>query len=525
MSEQEEFEFRLRLERERQKPPSKTEMFKRELLGFPLVSVARGVKDVIDTGAEGLATLYDKVRGPTMSGMIAGGEADRVRAMNQAGKAEFDEATKGQVLPKVGRVIGNLAATVPAMNALGAGVGSIAPRLGSAIQTGGMATGAAPVGAAAKAVDLGIRATGGAVAGGASAGMVNPEDVKTGAAVGGAIPLVGPVVKAGAAAAKEALGATTGVGGKAISQAFEAGRQGGKAADDFASAMRGGQAMDDVLAGARANVDAMRQSKQAAYRSGMVDVSKDKTVLSLDGIRKAVADAADSLSFNGVAKDPRAARAVDEARKEVQRWAIKPADQFHTPEGLDALKQRIGSIIESLPMEQRNARRAVQSVYDSVKSEITKQAPGYAKVMDDYSKASQLITEVEKSLLGGQKATADASMRKLQSLMRNNVNTSYGHRDELAQLMIGQGGNDIMPSLAGQSMNSWVPRGIQRATAGGGGATLAALGQLPAAAALAAVSSPRLVGESAYLMGRAATPFERLLGQSVRAAPVIAAQE
>ena len=181
--------------------PSKTELFKREMMGFPLVAIARGVKDVIDTGAEGLATLYDKARGPTLSGMIAGGEADRVRAMNQAGKAEFDEATQGQVMPKVGRVVGNLAATVPAMNALGSGVATVAPRLGAAISSGGMATGAAPAGVAAKAADLGIRATGGAIAGGASAGMVNPEDALAGALIGAAAPVV---VKAAGAAGQSA---------------------------------------------------------------------------------------------------------------------------------------------------------------------------------------------------------------------------------------------------------------------------------------------------------------------------------
>lgn len=176
---------------------SRADFLKRELLRSPPVALARGVKDVIDTGAELLAAGYDKLRGPTQSSLIAGGEADRVRAMNQAGRAEFDAATKGEVLPQVARVGGNLAATVPAVNALGGAVARVMPRLGAAIGSGGLTTGAAPVGVGARAADMGIRAAGGAVGGGLSAGMVSPEDAGTGAAIGAAVP--GVVAAAGKA--------------------------------------------------------------------------------------------------------------------------------------------------------------------------------------------------------------------------------------------------------------------------------------------------------------------------------------
>lgn len=167
---------------------TRADFLKRELLRSPPVAIARGLKDIVDTGAEYLAAGYDKLRGPTQSSLIAGGEADRVRAMNQAGRAEFDEATKGEVLPQVARVGGNLAVTVPAVNALGSAVARVMPRLGAAIGSGGLTTGAAPVGVGARVADMGIRAAGGAVGGGLSAGMVSPEDAGTGALIGGALP-------------------------------------------------------------------------------------------------------------------------------------------------------------------------------------------------------------------------------------------------------------------------------------------------------------------------------------------------
>ena len=64
-------------------------------------------------------------------------------------------------------------------------------RLGNAIATGGMRTGA-PVAntLGAKAADLGIRMAGGAITGGVTAGVVDPEQAGTGAMAGGALPAV-----------------------------------------------------------------------------------------------------------------------------------------------------------------------------------------------------------------------------------------------------------------------------------------------------------------------------------------------
>jgi hypothetical protein len=175
----------------KERAPTRGELVKREILRSPVVAVARGLKDVVDTGAYYLSALGGK------------DEQARVKAMNDAGKAEFDAATEGTVLPKVGRVMGNLAAVVPAVNVLGAGVATVAPRLGAAIQSGGFATGAKPAGMLAKAGDMGIRVAGGAVGGGVSAGMVNPDDVGMGAAIGGVLP---PLV-AGAGAVGRAVAA------------------------------------------------------------------------------------------------------------------------------------------------------------------------------------------------------------------------------------------------------------------------------------------------------------------------------
>jgi len=149
--------------------------------GFGM-GLLRGAKDVIDTGADYLSRL-----GPA-------GENERVKAMNQAGRQEFDQTYGGSIPATIGRVGGNVAATLPAGGFLGAGMKALAPltgsaapvinALGTATATGGMRTGSSLGGAA----DMALRVGGGAISGGAMAGMVDPSSAGAGALIGGALP-------------------------------------------------------------------------------------------------------------------------------------------------------------------------------------------------------------------------------------------------------------------------------------------------------------------------------------------------
>jgi hypothetical protein len=435
-----------------------------------------------------------------------------------------------------GRLGGEIISTLPVGGVLAKGAGMAAKGVGAskyaaplveALRTGGMSAGAQT---GAKA--LATRIAGGAATGGA-AGALSTGDMEgagTGAMVGGALPLAGKVIQGAGKLAKTAIGGSTGVGEEALTQALRAGKEGGKLADDFTKAMRGESSMDDVLGMAKQNLEAMGQQKQAAYRQGMAGIKSDKTVLNLSNVDQAVNDAIGMATFKGQIKNEKAAQALSQIKGEIDNWkALDPA-QFHTPEGLDALKQKIGGILEDIPFEQKTARTAAGKVYDSLRGEISKQAPEYAKVMKGYSEASETIKEIERALSLGQKASADTSMRKLQSLMRNNVNTNYGQRSNLASEMITAGGQDFMPALAGQALNDFMPRGIQRAGVGTGGAGLAMTGNIPAAAGLAAMSSPRLMGEAFYGAGKAAGAvnpaiIEALRKAGYKAAPIASTQE
>lgn len=396
-----------------------------------------------------------------------------------------------------------------------------APQLVQAIRTAGLAN----PGTSSALGNLGIRTAGGAITGGASAGLVDPEDAKLGALVGGALPLATQAIKGGIAAGRHMVGGTTGAGDKALQTAYEAGKAGGAQGQAFRDNMRGKVDLTDVLDDAKANLRTMQDKASAAYRQNMAQVSGDKTVLDLAPIDNAIQDSINKFTFKGQAKNPEALAALQKVQAQVNAWKKLNPAEYHTPEGLDALKQQIGATLESIPMESRDVRKAVSGVYNSVKNSIQGQAPVYAKTMKDYSEAAELISEIEKSLIGGKRASADTSMRKLQSVMRNNVNTNYGARTAAAEALEQQGGRQIMPQLAGQALNDWMPRGIQRATGPGLSLGAGALGGIPAAAGAAAMSSPRLMGEAAYLAGRADPIIQALRRQIYLGAPVIAAQD
>jgi hypothetical protein len=318
-------------------------------------------------------------------------------------------------------------------------------------------------------------------------------------APGMAYDLVGALTKQG-------LALKTGVGAEPITQAVKAGREGNTT---VLANMREQVPITQVLDDARSNLSKMNLDKQKDYRSGMVNIKNDKSVLDFAGIDKAIKDAENLAYFKGKVKDKTAASVLNDIKAKVSDWKKSDPAEYHTPEGMDNLKQSLWEDFGKLGREEKTAFSAGKQIYDAVKNQINTQAPEYSKVMKNYSEASDQIKEIERALSLGNTASADTAMRKLQSLMRNNVNTNYGQRLELAKQLEAMGGNEIMPALAGQALSSKLPRGLQSATNipssylafGVGGPALAALDL--------AASSPRLVGEAAYKYGQMANALNK----------------
>ena len=353
--------------------------------------------------------------------------------------------------------------------------------------------------------------------GGSSASKI-PQLAKAGETLANVARTVEPlnvVSKAGGALAPflgnraaDVIGMTTGAGSSAIKKAFEAGKVGGDKAEAFVRNLRGDADIADVVGDAQGALANMRKARGARYREGMEGIKADQSVLSYEPIVNATLDALDVSNFHGKSINRSAAGVQQKIGELIDEWGHSDPATFHTAEGFDALKQTIGDIRDST--EARTPSRVVADrVYNAVKNQIVQQAPDYANVMKDYESASRLTKEIERALSLGEKASADTAVRKLQSLTRNNVSTNYGNRMKLADELEQSGSPNLMTKLSGQALNSWTPRGLQGAT--GGDATIYGMATgNPSVIAALPFTSPRLMGEGAYLTGKAARGYNEL---------------
>jgi hypothetical protein len=349
--------------------------------------------------------------------------------------------------------------------------------------------------------------------GGGTAVRQIPGAAKVGKAVERAGAVIDPLnvaakaVKGGGKAAAVGLGFTTGTGTRAVEEAAKAGYRGGEQGQAFVGQMRGTAPVTEVVETIKPAIASLREQRSKAYREGMAGVTKDKSVLKFNDIDNAINKVKGRGYFEGKSKDPAAASAWQELKTVVDDWKSGDPAVYHTVEGVDALKQAVGSIRDSLPYN-TPARNAANEVYSAIRGEITRQAPDYARVMSEYETASDLLNEISTTLSQNPKASIDTQVRKLQSILRNNANTNYGRRVELGEMLASQGASNLFPQLAGQAMSSFSPRGLSGALAGAGAlySTVPNLAQglTPTGALQLASTSPRAVGEMTYAAGQVA---------------------
>lgn len=329
--------------------------------------------------------------------------------------------------------------------------------------------------------------------------IIDPVNAASKAATGGG--------KLAETIASNTLGLTTGGGAESVRAAARAGSEGGEAAKAFTGNMRGDVSTQDIVNQAKDAVTQLRQDRASAYKAGMGDLAQDNKPINFDNIDKALLDANKVGSFKGVSVEPEASSVIGKINDTVAEWRGLDPTEYHTPEGIDALKRAIGNIRDATQFGTPE-RVAADRIYNAVKSEIVKQAPDYAKTMEAYEKASNQINEATRTFSLGEKVSGDTAARKLLSATRNNVQTNYGERARLLDVLAEKDPN-LPYSIAGQALNSATPRGLVARLVGTGGGALA-LSSNPALLLSAPAFIPRVVGEAAYGAGKAAGGASKL---------------
>ena len=339
------------------------------------------------------------------------------------------------------------------------------------------------------------------------------EQGTIGAVLGGGLPVAGKAVSKLSESLAPLLGVSTGAYSPAIREAYRTGKtdplssykrtQPAPAeAEAFRRGMRDPEStFEPAQEEAQRAVRSLRAIRGQNYRAGL-DKLDETQPLPFDRIGNAVDEAMQVQRYKGLSLDPATDAAQQEMLDIVGRWATLPPGTYHTPKGLDGLRRAVRNLAErhqpNTP-EHRVGSRVARAISD----EIEDASPGYKELNRQYGRDSARIAELERELGAGGRTQTAGTLRKLQSIMRDNASTAHGRRGQLAEGVREQAPT-LMPMVAGQQMASMTPRGLMGPMsgmmAGAGAATVN-----PAMLSLLPLTSPRLVGEAAHLAGRVST--------------------
>jgi hypothetical protein len=332
------------------------------------------------------------------------------------------------------------------------------------------------------------------------------------------------------------LGLTTGAGGDAITGAAKVGFDRGvagaptNASEAFLNAMRNPNASaDEIVQLARNAVGNLRQQASQRYLDKMAQFGKNPSPLDISRVRQRVTDikpASYDTWKDSQGPRPSDHRAWETMNQFVDEYAYKATQDpsLLEPLALDQFKQDLYDVGSKVGgAYDRDAARIAGTAYGAVKDELVKHDPLYADAMKGYEDAATQAQQLESTFSlaagRGKKPNIESAGRKLSQALRNNVNTNFGTRraqvDELAAL---DPTGRLIPSLSGQALNTFEPRGLGRLTSGAAATSgIAGIGlnMIPMAMevpgylsganlATLPLMSPRVVGEAAYYGGRGA---------------------
>lgn len=330
-----------------------------------------------------------------------------------------------------------------------------------------------------------------------------------GTAVGAGIPLAVEAVKGAGFIAKEVAkhtaSALSGVPKDAIEEAF-------KNPDAVQVAIRtaaqdGEGAAQKVYQNAVDALDTLKTARSSAYEENLAKVpgvadkpmgtAGVKTVFTTTMKDFGATGGGRSIDFTNVALDDVHLNKLDKLQTRIYGWTDT------TPTGLNRLRQvidsyKLGGI--NLGSSEKKFNSIVTALRSNLSEYVGSRVPQIAEMNKRYAAESEVIDNITKQLKLNS-ADPNTALRKLLNVFNPK---SQVYRPVVEQLGE-KGAHDLMADIAGLTMSKWTPDGIAKYldTALGAGALLhPAL--IPEAIPVAAMSSPRIVGETVTAAGKIA---------------------
>lgn len=404
----------------------------------------------------------------------------------------------GKAIAKAGQVGGKLGlGKIPSM-----------ARAGRAIQPVGKPLSGAKLltGRAAIAPDINpnmVQRAGEALAGGGRkvAGAANYFDPITGSA-----KLIGKGGRAFGNTLSALEGKLTGVGHDVVKQTFQAGLRNSKA---WKTGFKNVEDADVLVREARGNIRDLANISKEKYLREAKKMIKANPPANWKPIARKLQDSVkstmdDVLGEYSTLTNPAEIEKLGLISDVVLERLRDP--RTHNAGGFDHLKRTLNSIkISEKGMP--TAFRIRAALANSVKREIANVWEPYGKMMDEYSSYKDLHRELGAAFGGPKHESMDLTLRKLQSAMRNQVNTGMGNKRKLLSEI--DPTESMADKISGQAMQEIMPRGMMGATGPALSVGAGVFGGPATGIGLGMLESPRAVGRATFMAGQSGLPFAK----------------
>lgn len=320
---------------------------------------------------------------------------------------------------------------------------------------------------------------------------------KTGAVVGGSIPVAVEGVKAVGRGIADVAGQASGAGGESLKRAYDAGTRNSKT---FTDAMRGKSSVYDVVDDVDRAVKTMERNASAKYKAMLPDNGATLKLPDTE-FKKALKTATDSISGVTSGVDDTAATAINKVHKLAQNIKVNGGMTFDN--ALEA-KKAIDGIIEPLSRAgEKNAVRLLTPIKNALNSTLESAVPEYNGARAAFRADSRLIDSIKSALTSKDPTT---ELRKLQGITRQSVAAAQGGKQQLGKVLDAVSGGRILDAIAGGQVQQLIPRDPVRAAAAAAAAFGAkALSANPLGIVTIGAFSPRISGEVAFKLGQIAS--------------------
>ncbi|MDI9407642.1 MAG: transglycosylase SLT domain-containing protein [Candidatus Pacebacteria bacterium] len=265
-------------------------------------------------------------------------------------------------------------------------------------------------------------------------------------------------------------------------------------------------AAEDALKKARDKRSSEYLSQMAQARTTLPQFDYNSTLNLLTNL-----DNANSTTLSSGQKIPNrknTAMAIQEMANEVLTRASEPiGSAARSLDGADGLKRRLGEI-QAAYRGDPDAYRVATEVYNSILGDIKNKSPDYAKAMQAYEDASELINDARMTMGVGNRRLPDETI--LRRLLNQKTPQKTQIVEELAEF------NPQLPfMIAGAELRDLLPGGPQQLLGGSLAALQYSLVHPLAPIAQAVASSPKVVGKAAYATGKVGAAGRAATGQKV----------